>query len=59
MTIHVPNVEQAALLAGPLVAVSYTEVRILDGHGVAAKRNHSSAILYVDVIECRAIRLEG
>ena len=48
--LHVADVEQAGLLAGPVVRVSYTEVAVLDGHGVAAKGDELRAMLGVEVI---------
>lgn len=52
-----PNIEQAALLAGPFMALPYTEVAILDRHRVAAKWDHFAAICNMKIIESGAIGL--
>lgn len=52
-----PNVEQAGLLARPVVRVDNAHVAVLDGHGISAKWHKLGAILAVKLVQARLAQL--
>ena len=49
------NVEQTGFLPSPFMALSNTQVGVLNRHGIPGERDHLCAMSDVEVMESRAL----